>query len=277
MSDSKKVILITGCSTGIGRDCVSRLSLSGYTVAATARRPEALADIPAALKLGLDVTVKESIENAVNEVERKFGRIDVLINNAGFGAHSTIEEIPEDALLAMYDVNVFGLIRMIKAVVPVMRKNNGGRIINIGSIVGKFSTPVNGLYSSTKYAVEALSDSLRLELADFGIKVILIEPGSIKTNFFETVKSHTGIISSNKNSIYHDLYENFGIFIANSRRGAPGPEAVSYIVQKAIETSRPRARYKAAVPFAVNILLGLGDKPRDFLFKTALRIKSPKK
>jgi NADP-dependent 3-hydroxy acid dehydrogenase YdfG len=276
VSGSNKVVLITGCSTGIGRDCAKRLSLSGYAVAATARRPDTLADLPAALKLELDVTNGNSINNAVNMVVQKLGRIDILINNAGFGLNSTIEEIPEETLREMYDVNVFGVIRMIKAVLPVMHKNKSGRIVNIGSIVGKLSTPVNGLYSSTKYALEALSDSLRLELAAFGIKVILIEPGSIMTNFHKNVNLHTWNISSNKDSIYHELYKNFDRFISSARGGSAGPEAVSYIIQKAIEASNPRARYRANVPFLMNILIGLGDRQRDFLIKTALKIKNLK-
>jgi short-subunit dehydrogenase len=134
---------------------------------------------------------------------------------------------------------------------------------------------VNGLYSSTKYSIEAISDALRLELASFGIKVILIEPGSIKTNFHENVNLQTGNITGSAGSVYHDLYENFGRFLEVSRRGAPGPGAVSAVIQKAIEDPRPRARYRANVPFFMKILFSIGDSPRDFLFKAALKIRTP--
>lgn len=178
-----KVVLITGCSTGIGRDLAQRLTLSGYTVVATARKVETLDDLPAALKLPLDVTQSESVDDAVARTLQQFGRIDVLINNAGYTMLGALEEVSEEQTQHVFDVNVFGTLRMIRAVVPHMRKQRAGRIINISSIAGKLSTPVNGTYSATKFALEALSDALKLELAPFKIQVVLIEPGAIKTHF----------------------------------------------------------------------------------------------
>ena len=275
MDSIKKSVLITGCSTGIGRETAIRLSRAGYRVAATARKPETLSDIPAELKLQLDVTSNESIAAAVAETVRNFGRIDVLVNNAGFGVNSAVEEIPEDTLKMMYDVNVYGVIRMIKAVAPLMRGNKSGLVINIGSIVGRSSIPVNGLYSSTKYAVEALSDALRLEMAAFGIRVVLIEPGHIETSFHDTVNATSGTIINNTNSIYCDLYKNFIGYLKATRRSSTGPEAVSSVIRRAIKARRPAARYLANVPFAMKCLLSLGDRPKDLVLKTALKIKPP--
>jgi len=182
-------VLITGCSSGIGRDLAQRLTTSGYTVVATARKAETLDDLPAALKLPLDVTQAESVKQAVDCALQRFGRIDVLVNNAGYALPGAIEEISDEQIHQLFDVNVFGVIRMIRAVVPHMRHQGAGRIINMSSIAGKRAIPVNGTYCATKFALEALSDALRLELAPFGIQVVLIEPGSIKTQFAVTAQA----------------------------------------------------------------------------------------
>ncbi|HEX3047196.1 MAG TPA: SDR family oxidoreductase, partial [Bacillota bacterium] len=184
-----KTILITGCSSGQGRDLAENLTKAGYRVAATARNPEDLTGLSAELKLKLDVTDEPSIQIAVSKVIEKFGKIDILINNAGFAIRSTIEEAPEELLREMFEVNVFGNLRMVRAVAPHMRSRKSGMIITIGSLAGKVSIPVNGNYSMTKFALEALNDALRLELGLFGIKVVLIEPGNIHTKFKENAVS----------------------------------------------------------------------------------------
>src|SRR5512135_3248659 len=159
-----QVVLITGCSTGIGRDLAQRLTRSGYTVVATARRVETLENVQAALKLPLDVTQPESINQVVAGILQQFGRIDVLVNNAGYAVRGAVEETPVEQVQQMFEVNVFGVMRVIQAVAPQMRQQKAGRIINISSIVGKLVTPANGTYSASKFALEALSDALRLEL-----------------------------------------------------------------------------------------------------------------
>ncbi len=204
-----QVVLITGCSTGIGRDLAQRLAQSGYTVVATARKAENLEGLDVALKLPLDVTQPESIRQAVDCVIQHFGRIDVLVNNAGYAVRGAVEEVPVDQAQQMFDANVFGVMRMIQAVVPHMRQQRAGRIINISSIVGKLVTPANGPYSATKFALEALSDALRLELAPFGIQVVLVEPASIKTQFHRTVEANAQAIFSNPESPYQPLYEQY--------------------------------------------------------------------
>ncbi|HEY3340605.1 MAG TPA: SDR family oxidoreductase, partial [Anaerolineae bacterium] len=226
-----KTVLITGCSTGIGQDLARRLAQADYTVIATARHPETLADLPATLKLVLDVTDPASIANAMAEVIHRFGRIDVLVNNAGYAVRGAVEEITDEQVQRMFDVNVYGVMRMVRAVVPQMRQQGAGRIINIGSIGGKLAMPVNGTYSATKFAVEALSDALRLEVAPFGIRVILIEPGNIRTQFMATAQANAKEILASPTSPYQALYQQYLHAAAALRRREPGPEVVSRVVQ----------------------------------------------
>ncbi len=222
-----KVVLITGCSTGIGRDLAQRLSQAGYTVVATARQVDSMKDLPAALQLPLDVSQPDSVKKAVAQTIAQFGRIDVLVNNAGYAVTGALEELPEEKVKQVFDVNVFGVVRMIQAVVPHMRKQGAGRIINISSIAGKMSTPANGAYSATKFALEALSDALRVELASFGIQVVVIEPGSIRTNFDQTVLAQGADIRANPDSPYKALYKLSDDFAASMIKTQCGPEIVS--------------------------------------------------
>jgi NAD(P)-dependent dehydrogenase (short-subunit alcohol dehydrogenase family) len=262
-----KVVLITGCSTGIGRDLAQRLAGAGYRVAATARNVEAMQGLDAALKLALDVTRPESIQKAVDDTIEQFGRIDVLVNNAGYSQIGALEELADSQVQQMYDVNVFGVLRMVRAVVPYMRAQEAGQIINIGSIAGKMATPVNGAYSSTKFALEALSDALRLELEPFNIQVILIEPGAIKTSFDQTVHSHGDALLSNPASPYLPLYYQYQRVSDGMRQHEPGPEAVSQVVQAAMESSKPKARYLAGVAFSGRMVIYL----RDFIWNPVVR------
>ena len=194
---------------------------------ATARKTETLDDLPVALKLPLDVTQSDSVNHAVAHTLQQFGRIDVLVNNAGYTMLGALEEVSDEQTQQVFDVNVFGALRMIRAVVPHMRKQRTGRIINISSIAGKLSTPVNGTYSATKFALEALSDALQLELAPFGIQVVLVEPGAIKTHFDDTAQAHAQNILLNSASPYQSLYKQSDQFAASMRQDEPGPEVVS--------------------------------------------------
>ena len=267
-----KVVLITGCSTGIGRDLAGQLAQAGYTVVATARNTQTLGDLPAGLKLSLDVTQADSIHQAITQTIARFGRIDVLVNNAGYALRGALEEIPIEQMQQMFDVNVFGVLRMIRAVVPQMRKQQAGHIINISSIAGKLSTPANGAYSATKFALEALSDALRLELAPFGIHVSLVEPGAIKTNFDETAQTHARAILSNPASPYQPLYKLSDEFAASMRHQELGPEVVSQVIQQAIQASKPKARYHANIPFSGELVLHLGDSVWDLALRRMFRI-----
>jgi NADP-dependent 3-hydroxy acid dehydrogenase YdfG len=269
---SSKTVLITGCSTGIGHDLARRLTLANYTVIATARHPERLSDLRVALKLPLDVTDPTSIASATAEVIRYFGRIDILVNNAGYALRGAVEEISVEQVHKMFDVNVYGVMRMIRAVVPQMRQQKAGRVINISSIGGKLVIPVNGTYSATKFALEALSDALRMELALFGIQVVLIEPGNIRTNFMATAQANAKEILSNPDSPYQALYQQYIRVTTTMRQQETGPEIVSQVVQQAIEASKPKARYSVAVPFSNRLVLRLGDAARDFIFRRMFKI-----
>lgn len=268
-----KVVLITGCSTGIGRSLAQRLAKSGYIVVATARKEETLAGLSVAMKLRLDVTQMDSVNNAVAYILQQFGRIDVLVNNAGYTMLGALEEVAEAETQQVFDVNVFGALRMIRAVAPQMRKQRNGRIINISSIAGRLSTPVNGTYSATKFALEALSDALRLELAPFGIQVVVIEPGAIKTHFDDTAQAHARNILSNSASPYLALYEKNDQFAADMRQHEPGPEPVSTVTQQAIEASHPKPRYLVAVPLPGKLILRLRDFVWDFALRQMFKIQ----
>ena len=268
---SSKIVLITGCSTGIGHDLAQRLARSNYTVVATARHPERLSDLHVALQLPLDVTDPTAVASATEEVVRRFGRIDVLVNNAGYAVRGAVEDIPVEQVQQMFDVNVYGVMRMIRAVVPYMRQQKEGRVITIGSLAGKLVLPVNGTYSATKFALEALSDAMRIELAPFGIQVVLIEPGNIRSNFMATAQANSQDILSHPDSPYQALYQQYLRVMTTMRKQEHGPEIVSQVVQQAIETSTPKARYLVAVPFSQRVVLRLGDASRDRIFRRMLK------
>ena len=185
---SSRAVLITGCSTGIGHATAAHLVDKGWTVYATARRPETLADLEAkgCKTLALDVTDEASRTAAVAAVEAAEGAVGVLINNAGYSQSGAVESVPDERVRAQFDTNVFGLLGMCRAVLPKMREAGWGKIVNVSSMGGRFTFPGGGIYHATKHAVEALSDALRFEVKGFGVDVIIIEPGIIRTNFGET-------------------------------------------------------------------------------------------
>ncbi len=267
-----KVVLITGCSSGIGCDLAQRLAQAGYNVAATARKPQTLQDLDVALKLPLDVTRSESIRQAVEQTIQQFGRIDVLVNNAGYAVRGAVEEVPVEQAQQMFDANLFGVMRMIQAVVPHMRQQKSGRVINISSVVGKMVTPANGIYSASKFALEGLSDALRLELEPFGIQVVVVEPGSTRTQFYSTVEANAQAIFSNPASPYQPLYQQYQKVTDGMRQQEVGPEAVSRVVQEAIETPKPKARYVAGFPFSGRLVLFLGDFAWDRVVRQLFKI-----
>jgi NAD(P)-dependent dehydrogenase (short-subunit alcohol dehydrogenase family) len=188
MNKDKPVWLITGCSTGFGRELAKLVLARGWRAIVTARDPAAVADLVAgcedrALAVALDVTRGEQIADAVSQAQQKFGRIDVLVNNAGYGYLAAIEEGEDEAVRAMFETNVFGLVDMTKAVLPIMRQQKSGLIVNISSIGGLASFAATGYYHATKYAVEGLSESLATELKPLGIGVLIVEPGPFRTNW----------------------------------------------------------------------------------------------
>ncbi len=267
-----QIVLITGCSTGIGRNLAERLGRQGYIVVATARNVKTLEDLPVAMKLPLDVTRPDSIREAIGQVIRGCGRIDVLVNNAGYAVRGAVEEVPVEQAQQMFDANVFGVMRMVQAVVPYMRQQKAGRIINISSVSGKLVTPANGIYSASKFALEGLSDALRMELAPFGIQVALVEPGSTRTPFHATVEANAETIFANPTSPYRQLYDQYQTVTASMRQDEAGPEAVARVIQQAIEASRPKARYVAGFPFSGRLVLLLGDPAWSLIVRQLFKI-----
>lgn len=273
----RQVVLITGCSTGIGRATATLLAASGYSVVATARLADELEGIGAALTQRLDVTDDASVASAVGAALERFGQIDVVINNAGYAIRGAVEEIDLEAVKRMFDVNVNGIIRMVRAVAPAMRSRGSGRIVNIGSIGGKLSGPANGTYAATKHGVEALSDTLRWELAPFGIDVVLIEPGEIKTNFLETALRGSRSLLDRQGSPYAALYRRLAAVTSAQRTHESGPETVARAVLAALRARRPHARYKVGVSFATRVAAALPDGGKDVLMRGLYGIHSSAK
>jgi NAD(P)-dependent dehydrogenase (short-subunit alcohol dehydrogenase family) len=250
-STPSRVALITGCSSGIGRATAARLAGAGWTVYATARRPETLADLEArgCRTLGLDVTDEASMRAAVEAVEAEHGTVGVLVNNAGYSQNGAIETVPIDKVRAQFETNVFGLVRLCQLVLPGMRRAHAGKIVNLSSMGGRLVFPGGGFYHASKYAVEAISDALRFEVRAFGIDVILIEPGLIRTSFGETASGGVAEASPGEGD-----YAQFNAHVARAtesvyekgspvgRLGGP-PEAVAKVIEKALGARHPRARY----------------------------------
>jgi len=270
-----KAVLVTGCSTGIGRATAERLASSGWRVYATARRLDAIRDLEArgCRLLPLDVCDEASMRAAVDEVERAEGAVGVLVNNAGYGQEGAVEEVPMAEVRRQFETNVFGLVCLIQLVLPGMRRQRWGRIVNLSSMGGKLTLPGGGFYHASKYAVEALSDALRFEVRPFGIDVVVIEPGPIKTRFGDTaVQSIGGGTASDS------PYAGFNAILARRIREAyegpmammaAGPEAVARVIERAITAGRPRTRY--AVTFAARFLMGLRRWLPDRAFDAFLR------
>src|SRR5919109_3876099 len=188
MAEVSRAVLITGCSSGIGRASAERLAARGWKVFATARRPESIADLGERRceTLALDVTDEESMRAAVEAVEESEGAVGVLVNNAGYSQSGAIETVPMERIRAQFETNVFGLIRMCQLVLPGMRRQGWGRIVNVSSIGGKLVFPGGSFYHGTKHAVEAISDAMRFEVRPFGVRVIIVEPGTVITPLGDT-------------------------------------------------------------------------------------------
>src|SRR3954452_10606339 len=243
-------VLITGCSTGIGRATAERLARNGLNVYATARRVESIEDLQAAgcKTLALDVTDEGSMQAAVSAVEGADGSILALVNNAGYSQSGAVETIAMDDLRRQFETNVFGLVRMCQLVLPGMRREGRGRIVNISSMGGRLVFPGGGAYHGTKYAVEALSDAMRFEVRGFGVDVVLIEPGLITTDFGNVAAGSVDATAS----AGEDPYAEFNEAVAKETKGAyegpmrhlgGGPETVAKTIARALGARRPKARY----------------------------------
>jgi NAD(P)-dependent dehydrogenase (short-subunit alcohol dehydrogenase family) len=249
MSDVSKAVLITGCSTGIGRATAEHLAARGHTVYATARRPESIEDLAAkgCLTLALDVTEEDSMQAAVRQVEEAEGAVGALVNNAGYSQSGAIESIELDSIRAQFETNVFGLVRMCQLVLPAMRRQRWGRIVNVSSMGGRLTFPGGGVYHATKHAVEAISDALRFEVQGFGVDVVVIEPGLIKTQFAEAAVGalHSGTDEDGPYAEFNAAVAaaTAGVYEGPFARLGGGPETVAGAIEKAISRRRPRTRY----------------------------------
>jgi len=276
-----KAVLITGCSTGIGRATAEHLATSGWRVYATARRPETIADLAArgCRMLALDVCDEASMRAAVDTVERAEGAVGVLVNNAGYGQEGAFEETPMAEVRRQFETNVFGLIRLSQLVLPGMRRQRWGRIVNLSSMGGRLTLPGGAFYHATKYGVEALSDALRFEVRPFGIDVIVIEPGPIRTQFGDTAIAAVKRVES-ADSPYAEFNRILAERIRDAYEGpmgrlAAGPEAVARVIERAIGAERPRTRY--VVTFAARFLMALRRWLPDRAFDGFLRTQFPQR
>ena len=245
-ANASKAILITGCSTGIGRATAERLAANGHNVYASARRIESIADLAekGCKTIALDVCDEASMKAAVAQIEAAEGAVGVLVNNAGFAQDGPIEEVPLDAVRKQFETNVFGLVRLTQLVLPGMRKQRWGRVINVSSMGGKLVFPGGGFYHATKFAVEAISDALRFEVRGFGVAVSIIEPGAIRTQFMETSDAgmeHVG----GEGSPYAAYMTGVGERYRGTYKGstAAEPVVVAKVIERAIKAKKPRSRY----------------------------------
>ncbi|WP_420628932.1 oxidoreductase [Candidatus Leptofilum sp.] len=241
---TEPIALVTGASGGIGKSIAEKLAANGFYVFAAARRMDKLEAMRTSQiePLKLDVTDEAAIETAVAHITRSKGRLDVLVNNAGYGLYGTIEGLSPQAVEHVFAVNVLGLGRMTQAILPMMRQQRSGTVINISSVVGKVSMPGLGWYAASKHAVEGMTDALRLEVKQFGINVVLVEPGVIDTGF-EDVAVNT-LDNSNEPPAYAPMVAAFRQSVRDSYKNAPGPELVAQTVLKALSSNSPKARYR---------------------------------
>jgi NADP-dependent 3-hydroxy acid dehydrogenase YdfG len=280
MAEISTAVLITGCSTGIGRATAERLAASGRTVYATARRPESIADLEArgCRTLALDVTDEESMRAAVSAVEDAEGAVGALVNNAGYSQSGAVESISLDEVRRQFETNVFGLLRMCQLVLPGMRRQRHGRIVNLSSMGGKLTFPGGGIYHATKHAVEAISDAMRFEVRGFGVDVVVIEPGLIRTEFAETA-----VGSITEGTEPDGPYAAFNAAVAAATAGAyegplarlgGGPDAVARTIEKALSARRPRTRYP--VTASARLLLAQRALLPDRLWDAAVGTSFPR-
>jgi len=278
MPSNAHAVLITGCSTGIGRETAKRLAGRGRPVYATARRLDSIADLEAVgcRLLELDVTSEASARAAVEAVE---GGIGVLVNNAGINELGPVETLPLDRVQAMFETNLFGLMRMCQLVLPGMRRRGHGRIVNVGSMNGRLTFPGMGSYCATKHAIEATSDALRHEVRPFGVDVSLIQPGMVKTDLGRTAIERR---AGDDDGPYSDYMAGVVEAAMTYQEGpmarlACEPEDVAETIRKAIEDDRPRARYRvaASAPLMLTTRKLLPDAAFDAFIRTQFPSPEP--
>ena len=276
MSTSSRAVLITGCSTGIGRATAERLARNGHTVYATARRPESIADLEAAgcRTLALDVTDEASMQAAVRTVEEAEGAVGVLVNNAGYSQSGAVESVSMEDVRRQFDTNVFGLVRMCQLVLPKMREQRWGRIINVSSMGANFTFPGGGFYHATKASVNHISDALRYEVGGFGVKVVIVEPGLIVTEFGETAAAGVGEPGDGPYGEFNAAVgkATAGIYKGPAAKLGGGPDAVAKAIEKAID----KPRIKVRVTPSAHLLLTQRRLMTDGMWDRMMRTQFPR-
>jgi len=273
-----KTVIITGCSSGIGQATAKRLAKGGWTVYATARRTASIEDLEAdgCRTLALDVTDEASMEAAVRAVEEAEGAVDALVNNAGIQEIGAIETVPMDRVRGLFETNVFGAARLIQLVLPGMRSRGQGRIVTVGSMNGRFTWPGTGYYCATKHALEAISDALRHEVRPFGVDVVLIEPGFVKTPLGATAAGRRTDEDDGPYASYNAAVADVATSYTTGALGklACTPEAVAETVEKALSADgRPRARYRVAP--SAGLFMATRKLLPDAAFDALLRSQMP--
>jgi NAD(P)-dependent dehydrogenase (short-subunit alcohol dehydrogenase family) len=242
MMADQRVVLVTGASSGIGEACACFLSQRGHRVYGFSRRSAGTGKTGdhGVIHLSMDITDDLSVKQAIGLLLQREERIDIVVNCAGIGIAGAIEETSIEEARTQFEVNFFGVLRVCRAVLPAMRERRSGYIVNIGSIGGLLAIPYQGLYSASKFALEGLSESLRMEVKDFGIRVVIVEPGDHKTSFTENRRLTDG---SSGNSPYRDRFQRAVARMAADEQSGPGPDRIARLVHKIVTAANPRLRY----------------------------------
>ena len=273
----KKVIFITGASTGIGKITAEYLSKQGHTVIGTSRKAPSVDTINISknqsypLLLQMDLTDNNSIDKVINFIQKQYGRIDVLINNAGIGISGPIEETPIDQAKLIFEIHFFGTLYVTQKVIPLMRDRKQGLIINISSIGGVMGLPFQGLYSATKFAIEGLSEALRMELQGFGIQVVLVEPGDFKTTF---TKNRRKILADS--SPYSESVKKTTTVFEHDEQHGTDPIKLAKLVDKIIRSSHPKLRYRVgslSQRFAASLKGTISDRIVQWILMKYYKVK----
>jgi len=249
---AEQVVIVTGASAGIGDAIARRLAAGGARLVLTARRADRLAALaraldPAGTRVGAvagDVTAEADRRRVVDEALGRFGRIDALVNNAGYGTRGPVEQVPLDLIRRNFETNLFSLIALTQLVIPHLRAQGSGRIVNLGSVAGRIARPLSSVYDSTKHALEAITDGLRGELRPFGVEVVLIRPGFILTEFVDAANRASAPVEANAGPYapyFGGLHENYQRYMSWAGR----PDDIARLVEKALTARRPAPRYAA--------------------------------
>jgi len=270
----KRTVLITGASAGIGKATAILLAQNGYNVYGAARRIEKMQDLkPYGIKpIAMDITKNASVEDGINQVLKETGSIDILVNNAGFGMEGAIEDVTMDDARYQLEVNVFGAMRLAQLVLPKMRENKYGKIVNISSVGGKIAFPLGGWYHASKFALEALSDSMRNEVEQFGIDVIVVEPGATRSEWGSIATD--SLIKVSGHTAYKDLAIKTHNVFTQLSNNIQEPIKIAELVKKGIEAKNPKTRYAAKERSSRTLLFLkriLSDKLMDKLIMSQIK------